>query len=102
MKHSPLRKVAVLELFLAQVKILTYKSGLERGRGRREWTLKKTISISLHFPPEAGSYPSLLSQPFFPPAFTLLLAPSPFTYIAFKLLSHQWSFRSIHPFLLLL
>lgn len=30
MKHSPLRKVAVLESFSAEVGIVTHKSGLER------------------------------------------------------------------------
>lgn len=47
----------------------------------------------MHFPPEAGSCPSLPSQPHFSlHAFVLLIATT-FAYIAFKLLSHQWSFR---------
>lgn len=49
----------------------------------------------MHYPSEVSSCP----QPLFSTALKLLMAQ--FIYISLKLLSHQWSFRSIHLFLLL-
>lgn len=93
-KHSPPRKVAVL---LVEVNDLTYKSGLERVPVVRAEECGPSKNL-FPFPSRSQQLPiSALIAPF--PFF--LMAPSPFTFIALKLLSHQWSFRSIYLFLLL-
>lgn len=99
-KNPARRKAEVPDLVLAEGKIPAYRPGLPmvsvvRAEGGLSEKLSPLFRILLPKLPLSS-----FAAPFCPRTFTLLM-PSYDSNTAFKLLSHQWLFRSIHLSLLL-
>lgn len=99
-KNPARRKAAVPDLVLAEGKIPAYRPGLPRvsvvrAEGGLSEKLSPLFCVLLQKLPLSS-----FAAPFCPGTFMLLM-PSYDSNTAFKLLSHQWLFRSIHLSLLL-
>lgn len=99
-KSPAWRKAAVPDLVLAEGKISAYRPGLPmvsvvRAEGGLSEKLSPLFRVLLQKLPLSS-----FAAPFCPRTFMLLM-PSYDSNTAFKLLSHQWLFRSIHLSLLL-
>jgi len=105
MKNPAQGRVAVLEFVLAEFKTPTYKSGLSRVsvvRAEEGGPPRKLFPLFCILLLKSAACPFRPHSPILSTCLRAVNAQLRFKYIAFKLLSHQWSFRSIHLLLLLL